>query len=231
MMKYMKTGILYIIATPIGNLEDITLRALRILKEVDFVLCEDTRHTIRLLKHYEIEVPLISYHQHSGQPRVDHIIELLRGGKQLALVTDAGTPGLSDPGNMLVAEVVEVLGDSAAIVPIPGPSALTTVISAAGLPTDRFHFLGFIPHKKGRQKLMDEIAESKETTIFYESPFRIEKALTELGERVDEDRWVVVGRELTKQFETLYRGSATHVLEQLRADTVKGEFVVIVAGK
>ncbi len=227
----MAVGTLYVIATPIGNLEDVTYRALRVLKEVDILLCEDTRHTLRLLRHYDIDQPLISYHQHSGKPRVDHIIELLKGGKQLALVTDAGTPGLSDPGGQLVRDVYAALGDAVPIIPIPGASALTTMISVAGVPTDHFRFLGFIPHKKGRQKLMDEIAASRETTIFYESPFRIEKALTELTERLDDTRQVIVGRELTKQFETVYRGSAAEVLAQLRNDTVKGEFVVIVSGR
>lgn len=224
-------GILYTIATPIGNLEDITLRALRILKEVDFVVCEDTRHTLRLLQHYEIEQPLIAYHQHSGQQRVNHIIELLRGGKALALVTDAGTPGLSDPGGMLVEQAYNALGDEVQIIPIPGAAALTTVISAAGVPTDRFQFLGFLPNKKGRQTIMKNIAESKETTIFYESPYRIIKALEALVEVLDDERQVVVGRELTKKFETIYRGSAAEVLVKLQADKVKGEFVVIVAGK
>ena len=224
-------GTLYIIATPIGNLEDITLRALRILKEVDYILCEDTRHTLKLLNHFEIKKSLISYHQHSGLQRVNHIIELLRGGQQLALVTDAGTPGLSDPGGVLVAKVVEELGNRAKIVPVPGASALGSIIAVAGLPTDRFTFLGFIPNKKGRQTLFNFINESEKTVIFYESPHRILKTLTSLAELLDEKRQVVVGRELTKKFETVYRGSGREVLAKLQADEVKGEFVVLVAGK
>lgn len=227
----MPASILYIIATPIGNLEDITLRALRTLKEVDFVLCEDTRHTVRLLKYYNIEVPLISYHQHSGLQRVNHIVELLKGGKQLALVTDAGTPGLSDPGGVLVHEILGELGDEVSIVPIPGVSALTTIISVAGVPTDKFTFLGFLPNKKGRQTLFQEIAASERSVIFYESTYRIIKALESLVSVLAPARRIVVGRELTKQFETVYRGSAAEVLAELQADTVKGEFVVIVAGK
>ncbi|MBU0597901.1 16S rRNA (cytidine(1402)-2'-O)-methyltransferase [Patescibacteria group bacterium] len=225
------TGTLYIVATPIGNLEDITLRALRVLKEADFVVCEDTRHSLKLLNRYEIKKPLISYHQHSKIQKVNHIISLLKEGKQIALVSDAGTPGISDPGGLLVHEVLKTLDDKIKIIPIPGPSALATFISVVGLPTDKFLWLGFLPHKKGRQTLFAQISESKITTIFYESVHRIEKTLNSLIEVLDDNRQIVIGRELTKKFETIYRGSAKDVLEKLKTDEIKGEFVVAVAGK
>ncbi len=221
---------LFVIGTPIGNLEDITLRALRILKEVDFVVCEDTRQTLKLLNRFEIKKRLISYHQHSKLRKIDNIVGLLREGKDLALVSDAGTPALSDPGGVLIEKIIEELGDSVKIVPVPGASALTTIASVAGLPTDKFVFLGFLPHKKGRQSLFNFIKESDRTIIFYESPHRILKTLTALTEVLDEKRRVVVGRELTKKFETIYRGSAKEVLEKVQADKVKGEFVVVVEG-
>jgi len=220
---------LYVMATPIGNLEDITLRALRILKEVDFILCEDTRQTLKLLNRFEIKKHLISYHQHSNLQKMDDIVGLLREGKNLALVSDAGTPALSDPGGVLIEKIIEELGDSVKIVPVPGASALTTIASVAGLPTDKFVFLGFLPHKKGRQSLFNFIKESDRTIIFYESPHRILKTLNTLIEVLDEKRRIVVGRELTKKFETIYRGSAREVLEKVQADEVKGEFVVVVS--
>jgi len=223
-------GTLYIVSTPIGNLEDITLRAIRILKEVDVIFCEDTRVTHKLLSHFEIPVRTESFHQHSGERKTDHLISLLREGKNLALVSDAGTPGLSDPGGPLVRDVRDALGDDAHIVPIPGASALVALIAVAGIPMDSFVYLGFLPHKKGRATLFAEIAESKRTTIFYESPHRILKTLTSLKETLGPDRLVVVGRELTKQFETLYVGTASDVRKKI-ALNVKGEFVVAVAGK
>jgi len=219
---------LYIIATPIGNLEDITLRALRVLKEVDFVLCEDTRQTLKLLNHFEIKKSLISYHQHSKLQKINYVVNLLREGKNLALVSDAGTPALSDPGGVLVEEIVEELGENVNIIPIPGAAALAAIISVAGLPTDKFVFLGFLPHKKGRQSLFIFIKESDKTVIFYESPHRIIKTLTALTEILDDKRRVVVGRELTKKFETIYRGSIKEVFSKLQEDEVKGEFVVVI---
>ncbi|MBI5037813.1 MAG: 16S rRNA (cytidine(1402)-2'-O)-methyltransferase [Candidatus Kerfeldbacteria bacterium] len=226
-----RQGTLFIIATPIGNLEDITFRAIRVLKESDLILCEDTRHTAQLLNHFEIKRPLLSYHQHSTVQKVDEIIQYLREGKSLALVSDAGTPGISDPGGVLIHQVVQALGESVRIVPIPGASALATMISVAGVPMDKFVFFGFLPHKKGRQTLFQEIAESERTVIFYESTHRIIKALESLVSVLAPDRQIVVGRELTKQFETIYRGSAAEVLTALQADVVKGEFVVVVSGK
>lgn len=222
---------LFIVATPIGNLEDITLRALRILKSVDAILCEDTRHTGILLSHHNISKPTISYHQHSRLQKLDAIIAMLKDGKNLALVSDAGTPALSDPGGVLVSEVSKQLGTEVRIETIPGPSALTALIAVAGIPTDKFLFLGFLPHKNGRQTLFKQIADSEITTIFYESTHRILKTLDSLCEVLDEHRQIVIGRELTKQFETIYRGSAKEIREQLTTETTRGEFVVAVAGK
>ena len=222
---------LYIVATPIGNLEDITLRAIRILKEVDAILCEDTRHTGILLSHYQISKPTISYHQHSKIQKVDSIIAMLKEEKNLALVSDAGTPALSDPGGILVSEVVKQLGTSVRIEPIPGASALAALIAVAGIPMDKFTFLGFLPHKNGRQTLFKQIAESEITTIFYESTHRILKTLDSLNSVLEENRQIVIGRELTKQFETIYRGAAKEIRGQLTEQTTKGEFVVAVAGK
>ncbi|HEY4509570.1 MAG TPA: 16S rRNA (cytidine(1402)-2'-O)-methyltransferase [Candidatus Paceibacterota bacterium] len=224
-------GTLYIVGTPIGNLEDISLRALRTLKEADFILCEDTRVTKKLLVHYQIDKPLISYHQHSDAKKASEILELLRVGKNLAFVTDAGTPGISDPGSDLVAEVVRQMPD-AKIVPIPGPSALAAIASIAGFPMDKFVFLGFPPAKKGRKKFFEAVAQAEHTAIFYESPYRIIKSLEELktlaGQAKNYKLKTVVGRELTKKFETIYRGTIGEVLDQLRVGETRGEFVVVV---
>jgi len=222
---------LYILATPIGNLEDITLRTLRMLKEADFIVCEDTRHTLQLLNHFQIKKPLISYHQHSRLQKVEEIIGLLKQDKNLALVSDAGTPGISDPGNVLVKKVIDELGENVQVIPVPGACALTTLASVAGLPTDKFLFLGFLPHKSGRQKLFEIIKNSEQTVIFYESPYRILKTMESLAAVLEPTRQLVIGRELTKMFETIYRGTATQVLEKVKAGQVKGEFVVLVEGR
>ena len=214
-------GKLAIVATPIGNLEDITLRALRALKEADLVLCEDTRVTRKLLEHYRIKTPVWSYHQHSGQVKSDRILAELAAGKAVALVTDAGTPGVSDPGAKLVAEAV---ASGHRLESIPGPSALTAAISISGLPLDKFLFLGFLPHKKGRQTLLGEIAESKYPVVLYESVHRIGKLLDELPPSDD----IVIARELTKKFETVYRGKVEEVKKRLVKEEIKGEFVVII---
>lgn len=224
---------LYIIGTPIGNLEDITLRALRVLKEVDLILCEDTRVTARLLSKYEITTPKMSYHAQSKLSKVDKILELLEEGKNLALVSDAGTPCISDPGVLLVEQVRERFGDAVSIVPIPGPSALITALSAAGLSVSEFTFLGFLPHKKGRETLFKEIADSTRVMAFYESTHRIEKALESLEKFCGADRKIVVARELTKIYEEFVRGSVADVRAHFEQnpDRVRGEFVVIVDGK
>jgi 16S rRNA (cytidine1402-2'-O)-methyltransferase len=222
---------LYIIATPIGNLEDVTFRALRILREVDLILCEDTRVTKKLLDRYQIGKPLLSYHQHSKLQKINYILDLLRAGKNLALVSDAGTPGISDPGNLLIKEVVEKLGEKVKIIPVPGSSAVAAAASISGFPMDRFLFLGFPPAKRKRQKFFKEVIESKYPVIFYESPYRIIKTLNELklatGDKQQETR-IVVARELTKKFETVYRGNISEVLQRIEKDVIKGEFVVIV---
>ena len=218
---------LYIVATPIGNLEDITLRALRILKEVGFVLCEDTRVTKILLAKYEIKTPTISYFQHSKISKINQIIDLLKSGKSLALVSDAGTPGISDPGNKLIEQVVGVLSNKVEIIPIPGSSAVISALSISGLPTDKFIFYGFLPHKKGKEKILKEIINNKLTSVFYESTHRIIKTLTKLQE-LGLNKQVVVCRELTKKFETVYRGNISEVLNQLNKSTTKGEFVVVI---
>jgi len=223
---------LYIIGTPIGNLEDVTLRALRVLKEVDLILCEDTRVTSRLLSKYEIDTPKMSYHAQSKIAKADKILDLLSEGKNLALVSDAGTPCISDPGVLLVAQVRERFGDGVSIVPIPGPSALITALSAAGISVAEFTFLGFLPHKKGRETLFKEIAASSRVMVFYESTHRIEKALGSLEKFCGADRQVIVARELTKVYEEFARGSVSEVRAHFakNPDRVRGEFVVIVGG-
>ncbi|MCK5476140.1 MAG: 16S rRNA (cytidine(1402)-2'-O)-methyltransferase [Candidatus Pacebacteria bacterium] len=217
---------LYIIATPIGNLEDITLRALRVIKEADLILCEDTRHTKRLLDKYEIIAQTMSYHQHSKISKIDKIVGLLESGKNLALVSDAGTPGISDPGNKLVEYLVENKID-VNIIPIPGPSAVVSALSISGFPTDNFVFLGFVPHKKGRQTFFKNIANEKRTVVFYESPHRIRKALESMKEYLPEKE-IVVCRELTKIYETIYRGTPGEVTKKITPEQIKGEFVLVV---
>src|SRR3989344_3385052 len=198
---------LYIVGTPIGNLKDVTFRALEILRRADLILCEDTRTTQKLLDHYEIKTKTISYHQHSKLNKVEYIIQLLREDKNLALVSDAGTPGISDPGNQLISIVVRELGDRADIVPVPGASALASAASISGFPMDRFLFLGFPPVKKRRSMFFEEVINSKYPVIFYESPYRILKTLKELSSLE-----VLVCRELTKKFETIYRGTAAEII-------------------
>lgn len=217
-------GILFLIATPIGNLADITLRALRVLKEADLIACEDTRITKKLLSHYDIKTETVSFHQHSKILKIDSLIELLKSGKKVALVTDAGTPGICDPGGLLVKEAVK---NEIKIEPIPGPSALTAAISISGFKTDRFLFLGFLPHKKGKETVLKEIIAAKQVVVFYESVHRIIKTLEKLS-KLGLERDLVVCRELTKKFETVYRGKARDIINQLKNE-MKGEFVVIVS--
>ncbi|MBI4359408.1 MAG: 16S rRNA (cytidine(1402)-2'-O)-methyltransferase [Candidatus Nealsonbacteria bacterium] len=219
---------LYIVGTPIGNLEDISSRARQTLAGVDFILAEDTRVTKRLLERYQIQKPLISYHQHSQLQKVDDIVGLLKEGKNLALVSDAGTPGIADPGNELIEKAIEALGDRLNIVPIPGCSALAAAASIAGFPMDKFLFLGFPPIKKKRKKFFEEALNSKYPVILYESTHRILKTLSEMAAMRPEAR-VVVCHELTKKFEKTYRGRLDKVLEQLKGADLRGEFVVIVS--
>ncbi len=224
---------LYIVATPIGNLEDITLRAISVLGNADFILAEDTRVTRVLLDKYNIKKSMINYHQHSGFQKMDYIIELLKEGKNLALVTDAGTPGVNDPGNYLVMKCLEAIPDLK-IVPIPGPNAAISALSVSGFPSDKFVFLGFPPHKKGRQTYFKNIGQIEETVVLYESKHRILKALKELSELSKiGDRKIMIARELTKQFETIYRGTVDEIMIKLNShkENVLGEFVVVIGPK
>jgi 16S rRNA (cytidine1402-2'-O)-methyltransferase len=219
-------GTLYIVATPIGNLLDITFRAIKTLESVDLILCEDTRVTKKVLTRYNIDTKTISYHQHSTDKKVAYIKRFLQEGRNLALVTDAGTPGISDPGNRLIADL-RLKIEELEIIPIPGASAIITALSLSGFPTDKFTFMGFPPHKKRRKQFFQEVAEVKYTVAFYESSHRIKKALQELKEVLKKDAKVCVCRELTKKFESIYRGSIEDILNQGIRE--KGEFVVVVA--
>lgn len=223
-------GTLSIVGTPIGNLGDVTLRALETLKQADVIACEDTRVTAKLLAKYGIEKPLVIFHAQSGRLSADRILSLLSDGKRVALVTDAGTPGISDPGSELVRLAKDKLGDEVRVESVPGVSALTSALSIAGVPTNTFVFLGFLPHKKGRQTLFKEIAAEERTVVFYESPHRIEKALASLADVLPDTRKVVVARELTKLHESVVEGSAKEVMEYFAGhqDQVRGEFVVMV---
>jgi 16S rRNA (cytidine1402-2'-O)-methyltransferase len=233
---------LYVIATPIGNLKDITLRALEALKEVDFILCEDTRVTKNLLNHYEIkDKRLISYHHHTDEKKMLELEELIQNNK-VALVTDAGTPGISDPGGMLIKALKHKnikANEEIEVVPIPGACAAITALSASGFPTDEFLFKGFIPHKKGRQTFIKQVLSEERTVVFYESCHRIVKCLEEFktltsadenaDKRGDKEKEFVVARELTKKFESIYRGKIGEVLEMVKNDPIKGEYVIVVS--
>lgn len=225
------TGTLSVVGTPIGNLEDITLRALRVLREADFIACEDTRTTRVLLAHHGISGPaLMTFNAHSTDAGRARIIAALAAGKRVALVSDAGTPGVSDPGTLLVAEARTALGDAVRIETIPGPSALTAALAVAGLPVSDFLFLGFLPHKKGRATLLREIAASSRTVVLYESTHRITKLLGELVVAAP-DRIVTLARELTKIYEEVRSGTPAELSAYLAANPehVRGEFVVLVA--
>jgi 16S rRNA (cytidine1402-2'-O)-methyltransferase len=221
----MPTGKIYIVATPIGNLGDITLRALETLKSVDTILCEDTRVTKNLLEHYDIHKTLSSYHQHTDTKKIKEIISWLEEGKNLALVTDAGTPGISDPGGILISQIVN-FSQFVEIIPIPGASAMISALSIFGFPTDRFVFMGFPPHKNKRQKYFKEVATTESVVVFYESGHRIKKCLTELKEFLHSKRKLMVCRELTKKFETIYRGTIEEVSAAMQDE--RGEFVIVI---
>jgi 16S rRNA (cytidine1402-2'-O)-methyltransferase len=217
---------LYLVATPIGNREDITLRALRVLKECDVIAAEDTRHTGQLLKHFGISKPLLSYFQFNEAKRSEEIIERLRRGEKVALVTDAGSPGISDPGERVVRATVAA---GFRVESVPGPSAVIAALTASGLPTDEFHFAGFLPHKSGqRRNKLEQLKSCPGTLVFYESPYRIQKLLGELTE-VFPERQVVLARELTKKFEEFLRGTPAELTAISEKRTLKGEFVVMVA--
>lgn len=228
-MSETKEGVLYVIATPIGNLEDLSARAARMLAEVDAIAAEDTRHTQRLLKHLGIERPLLSLHEHNEAARVEQLRQRLGAGDNLALVSDAGTPLISDPGFVLVRELRR---SGCRVVPIPGPCALIAALSVAGLPTDRFTFEGFLPAKSAaRRRQLEAGASREETRVFYESPHRIRDLLEDIAATLGERR-VVLARELTKTFETLLDGSAASLLDTITEDSdqARGEFVVMLAG-
>lgn len=222
-------GTLSIVGTPIGNLEDITLRALRILKEADVIYCEDTRMTSKLLARHEIKTPLKRLDANVELTVADQVIERLEAGERVVYVSDAGTPGISDPGVRLVARVREVMGEHAPIEAIPGPSALTAALSIAGVAADNFLFIGFPPHKKGRQTLMKKIADTECAVVLYESPHRMEKLLSELKDAIG-TRHIAVLRELTKMHEEVRIGTAEEVAAVLSAlEAFRGEFVVIIS--
>jgi len=218
-------GLLYLVPTPIGNLEDITLRALRVLKECDLILAEDTRHTGHLLKHFEISKPMLSYHKFNEAARKGQVLDRLKDGEQLALVTDAGTPGISDPGQRIVAEA---LASGFQVQSLPGACALTTALSGSGLPTDTVHFFGFLDRKSARRRRkLTACRDMDGTLVFYESPHRILKLLEELNDLMP-DADVVLARELTKKFEQYVRGKATDLWARHAQLRIKGEFVVLV---
>src|SRR3954451_1557756 len=218
-------GTLYLVATPIGNLEDITLRALRTLKECDVVAAEDTRHTGQLLKHFNISKPLLSYFQFNEARRSEEIIDRLKRGEKVALVTDAGSPGISDPGERVVKAAIAA---GLRVEAVPGPSALVAALTASGLPTEEFHFIGFLPHKSGqRRKALERLQQFTGTLVLYESPYRIEKLLGEIKETLP-GRVVVLGRELTKKFEEFLRGTPDELLAIIQKRALKGEFVVLI---
>lgn len=223
----MPQGRLYIVSTPIGNLEDITLRALDTLKKVDYIACEDTEHSIKLLNHYEIKKPLISYWSEKEKVRAEEIIQKIKSGHTVALITDAGTPGISDPGAVVISRAIEEDMD---IIPVPGPTALITALSISGLNTEEFTFIGFLPVKQSqRRKKLLELSSEGRTLVFYEAPHRILQALDDMLE-VFGDRRACVTRELTKMFEETIRGTIEEILEKLETSKIAGEYVIVVEG-
>ncbi|MGB9085744.1 MAG: 16S rRNA (cytidine(1402)-2'-O)-methyltransferase [Terriglobales bacterium] len=219
---------LYLVATPIGNLEDITLRALRVLKEVDLIACEDTRQTLKLLSHYGIKTRLVSYHEHNEMTKAAELVVDLEGGAKIALVTDAGMPGISDPGFRLIALAIR---HHVPVIPIPGACAFLAALVASGLPTDSFRFSGFLPSKSGqRRKLLESVKDSPRTQVFYEAPHRLLETLADVVEVLGNDRHVVVAREVTKLHEEFLRGRAEEILKELKArGDVKGEITLLIA--
>lgn len=220
---------LYIVATPIGNLSDFSPRAVEVLKEVDYIACEDTRTSGNLLQHFGIQKPTFSFHQHNEHRKVGHLTNILDAGQNVALISDAGMPGISDPGFLAVREA-QNLGHTVSV--IPGPDAATTALVASGLPCDRYVFEGFLPHKKGRQKRLGQLAEDERTIIIYESPHRLLKLLGEIEKHFEPERLAAVARELTKKFEEVVRGTTNDLKTEFESrDSIKGEIVVVVAGK
>lgn len=226
--KSFRESDLYLVATPIGNLGDITLRALEVLKSVDVILAEDTRTSGRLLKHYDIQKPMQSYHIHNEHKILTKIVERLKGGERMALVSDAGMPAISDPGYLLVRECLK---ENISIDCLPGASAILPALVKSGFPTDRFVFEGFLPHKKGRQTRLQQLAEEERTVVLYESPHRLVKLLQQLKEFVGEERRVSVSRELTKLYEETVTGTPNELIAHFGEDKVKGEIVVVIDSK
>lgn len=221
-------GKLYLIPTPVGNMEDITLRALRLLKEADLILAEDTRTSAKLLKHYEINTPLLSHHKFNEHQQVERIAERIEKGENIALISDAGTPGISDPGFLLTRTCIE---KGIATECLPGATAFVPALVNSGFPCDRFCFEGFLPQKKGRQKKLNSLANESRTMIFYESPFRLTKALEQMTEVFGENRYACVAREISKMFEEFKRGTLKELAAYYAQKGIKGEVVLIVAGK
>lgn len=220
-------GVLYVVSTPIGNFEDMTLRALRVLKEVSLIAAEDTRHTGLLLKHFSIATPLTSYFEGNELKKRDWIVSRMKTGEQIALVSDAGTPGISDPGYRLIERAVE---EGIPVIPVPGASAVIAALSVSGLPTDAFLFRGFLPHKsKKRRDLFESLKETRETLVFYESPFRIHETLDDLFDLLG-DRQIVLARELTKTYEEILRGRVSEIRERVAGRRLKGEITLVVSG-
>jgi 16S rRNA (cytidine1402-2'-O)-methyltransferase len=226
MTEQTKPGTLYVVATPIGNLEDITYRAVRVLKEADLIACEDTRHTAKLLHHYEIDKPTISYHEHNEAARAEELVTKLAVGLNVAQVSDAGMPGISDPGYRVISLAIE---RGVKVVPIPGPSALVAALAASGLPTDSFQFLGFLPAKSGqRRTLLETLRDAQNTTVVYEAPHRIAETMKDIAELLGAARPVVLARELTKVHEEFIRGSAAKILQRVQKHELKGEMTLLI---
>jgi len=226
MAEHTKPGTLYVVATPIGNLEDITYRAVRVLKEADLIACEDTRHTAKLLHHYGIDKPTISYHEHNEAARAEELVAKLVEGLNIAQVSDAGMPGISDPGYRVISLAIE---RGMKVVPIPGASALVAALAASGLPTDSFQFLGFLPAKSGqRRTLLETLRDAEYTTVVYEAPHRIAETMNDIVELLGAERPVALARELTKVHEEFIRGSAAQVLARMQAQELKGEITLLI---
>ena len=227
-------GILYIVATPIGNLEDMTFRAVRVLMEVDCILAEDTRSAKKLSDHFNVKKPLLSYWSHNHFQRIDEIVRMLGGRQSIALISEAGTPAISDPGALLVSEIVRIMGNKVRIVPIPGPSAVVAALSIAGFPAQQYVFAGFPPQKRKREKFFKETLRGSGPVVYYESPYRVLRTIKDimavLGKN-SETRKAAVFREITKQFETSYRGTLAEILAQLEQDNIRGEFVIVIGPK
>ena len=218
---------LYLVPTPIGNLEDITLRAIRILKEVDLILAEDTRESAKLLKHFEIGTPMQSFHQHNEHLKTAHYVNEMLGRAKIALISDAGSPGISDPGFLLCRACVE---NEVEVCSLPGPTALIPALASSGIPCDKFVFEGFLPVKKGRQKRLTLLAEENRTIVLYESPHRIAKTFAQLAEFLGPNRQACLAREISKKFESYYRGSLEELKNITEKEKLKGEMVIIIAG-